>query len=479
MRRKNNRPTTVGILKREIPLLRPCNNDKRGKRTWHKTLRRMKSNNIMMESVPKEPSTPTSGARVVPITTGVHVMNQDEMEKGETQQQDAEVSSNAAVPPNKRMLIVASLAMIVVVAGVLIGVLYTNMKNRTLATSSYIESGETVQAHLKEKCCEQDCNKDAYYCKYPIGDCGATPSDAECVKIPEMCIERLYDPVCGCDEVTYSHQCDAAAAGVSILSEGACPGDEAVECEGSEEKPCPEVLAVVECADNEDCKKDEFCMFELGTCDVDSSGGGFGQCTVIPEVCTDEFNQVCGCDGSTYDNECQAHAAGVSILEEGECRDPDMNTTCENNEDCLEEFHYCKFPEGDCGDSGEGECVQRPQFCTMDYRPVCGCDGVTTYGNACGAASAGASILYQGECSSTREDVDTTLLSCTDCDGGDCILVFTEGDCGVLDEGECQDRPEYCGRIDDPVCGCDGNTYFNECEARKVGVSVSTTGECP
>ena len=134
--------------------------------------------------------------------------------------------------------------MIVVVAGVLIGVFTPSMKNRTLTTSSNIESRRDSSCTPKhEKCCEQDCNEDAYYCKYPIGDCGATPSDAECVEIPEMCIERLYDPVCGCDEVTYSNECDAAVAGVSILSEGACPGDETVECEG-----------------NEDCSVDEFCQ---------------------------------------------------------------------------------------------------------------------------------------------------------------------------------------------------------------------------
>lgn len=38
-----------------------------------------------------------------------------------------------------------------------------------------------------------------------------------------------------------------------------------------------------------------------------------------------------------------------------------------------------------------------PMACTMDWRPVCGCDGVT-YPNACGAKAAGIADYSEGEC---------------------------------------------------------------------------------
>jgi len=42
--------------------------------------------------------------------------------------------------------------------------------------------------------------------------------------------------------------------------------------------------------------------------------------------------------------------------------------------------------------------INPEQMCTMQYEPVCGCDG-KTYGNACEAEKAGITSYTQGECS--------------------------------------------------------------------------------
>ena len=44
--------------------------------------------------------------------------------------------------------------------------------------------------------------------------------------------------------------------------------------------------------------------------------------------------------------------------------------------------------------------------------------------------------------------------------------------------GICTDKPINCIKIYKPVCGCDGYTYGNSCEAGEKGVNVASDGEC-
>jgi hypothetical protein len=61
---------------------------------------------------------------------------------------------------------------------------------------------------------------------------------------------------------------------------------------------------------------------------------------------------------------------------------------------------YCAYPRNAmCGAADQlGTCQSRPEMCTMEFLPVCGCDD-NTYSNACAAASAGVSVASDGACS--------------------------------------------------------------------------------
>ena len=66
------------------------------------------------------------------------------------------------------------------------------------------------------------------------------------------------------------------------------------------------------------CAPNEFCRRSIA--DMCGAADAPGICSPIPEVCTSNYDPVCGCDGTTYSNECVANSTGVSAAYAGECK---------------------------------------------------------------------------------------------------------------------------------------------------------------
>jgi len=158
------------------------------------------------------------------------------------------------------------------------------------------------------------------------------------------------------------------------------------------------------CATADDCGAGQYCAFSDGVC----GDGEVGICKTPADTCEQIDDPVCGCDGQTYANGCEAGRAGASVAYDGSCVET-TNTTPSGGEeppptgacggvDCGG-GQYCDWADGSCGDNqgAGGVCKDPAGPCTGKYEPVCGCDG-QTYETKCAAMVSGVSVRHEGGC---------------------------------------------------------------------------------
>ncbi len=227
------------------------------------------------------------------------------------------------------------------------------------------------------------------------------------------------------------------------------------------------------CRSHEDCGADEIC--DVRSCVSDD----VGTCVERPEICTESFEPVIGCDGLPYDNDCLRLQAGARLNTEGPtvgcddstpvwAADPDTGVCTYYAGTCFVPDDWALFfSREECEGLG---CAEEPVWVFDMEEGRC-------------VEVASACIVPMGmEFFPDHEQCEGAAMRCgsdTLCEAG---MVCDPLSCGE-DLGVCIPLPADCAEIESytslgEVCGCDGVTYSGDCERLLAGVGLAFRGSC-
>ena len=133
------------------------------------------------------------------------------------------------------------------------------------------------------------------------------------------------------------------------------------------------------------------------------------------------------------------------VCKDGNCIDCAAGSRCDPGVECKNGRLDCSFESGDV---------------------ACVATGYAADGTPCASG-----VCYAGACNSST----CGGLAGTGCDAG---MVCDKNGCGTDVVGVCVSSQTACTDQLDPVCGCDGRTYTNNCLRSVAGVALAHPGAC-